>query len=60
MKFEESLMKKNVEMVGMERDIEEREEKGKKIRIGIIGEGEMGKDIVKKVERMKGIEVGEI
>ncbi len=51
-------MTTNVALVGLARDLAERARTGKPIRIGLIGAGEMGTDIVTQVARMPGIEVG--
>ena len=51
-------MTTNVALVGLARDLQARAETGKPIRIGLIGAGEMGTDIVTQVARMPGIEVG--
>lgn len=51
-------MTTNVALVGLARDLQMRAETGKPIRIGLIGAGEMGTDIVTQVARMPGIEVG--
>ena len=51
-------MTTNVALVGLARDLQLRAETGKPIRIGLIGAGEMGTDIVTQVARMPGIEVG--
>ena len=50
----------NVTPVGLARDLIEREKSGKPIRIGLIGCGEMGTDIVSQVAHMPGIEVSAI
>ena len=50
----------NVAPVGLARDLVEREKSGKPIRIGLIGSGEMGTDIVTRVAHMPGIEIGAI
>jgi predicted homoserine dehydrogenase-like protein len=50
----------NVAPVGLARDLVERQKSGKPIRIGLIGSGEMGTDIVARVAHMPGIEVGAI
>ncbi len=50
----------NVAPVGLARDLVERQKSDKPIRIGLIGSGEMGTDIVASVARMPGIEVGAI
>ncbi|PWL17189.1 homoserine dehydrogenase [Falsochrobactrum shanghaiense] len=51
-------MTTNVALVGLAHDLAARAETGKPIRIGLIGAGEMGTDIVTQVARMPGIEVG--
>lgn len=51
-------MATNVALVGLARDLHERAQTSKPIRIGLIGAGEMGTDIVTQVARMPGIEVG--
>lgn len=51
-------MTTNVALVGLARDLQARAETGKPIRIGLIGAGEMGTDIVTQVARMPGIAVG--
>jgi len=53
-------MATNVALVGLAHDLEERAKAGKPIRIGLIGAGEMGTDIVARVSQMRGIEVGAI
>ena len=50
----------NVALTGLARDLEQRAEDGRPVRIGMIGCGEMGTDIVTQVARMKGIEVAAI
>ncbi|MBD0414665.1 NAD(P)H-dependent oxidoreductase [Oryzicola mucosus] len=50
----------NVAPVGLARDLIERGKTGKPIRIGLIGAGEMGTDIVARVAHMPGIEIGAI
>ncbi len=45
---------------GLARDLKERGAAGKPIRIGLIGCGEMGTDIVTQVARMPGLEIGAI
>lgn len=50
----------NVALTGLARDLAERAESGKPVRIGLIGCGEMGTDIVTQVARMQGIEVAAI
>ena len=50
----------NVAPTGLARDLEERARSGKPVRIGLIGCGEMGTDIVTRVAHMSGIEIGAI
>ena len=50
----------NISPTGLARDLEERGKSGKPIRIGLIGSGEMGTDIVTRVAHMAGIEIGAI
>lgn len=45
---------------GIARELEEREASGKPIRLGIIGSGEMGTDLVTQTMLMKGIEIAAI
>ena len=47
----------NVHRIGLARDLYERGQSGKPIRIGLIGCGEMGTDILSQVAHMHGIEV---
>ena len=53
-------MASNVSLTGLARDLEVRAKTGKPIRIGLIGSGEMGTDIVTRVAHMSGIEIGAI
>jgi predicted homoserine dehydrogenase-like protein len=50
----------NVAPTGLTRDLVERGKSGKPIRIGLIGSGEMGTDIVTGVAQMPGIEVAAV
>lgn len=50
----------NVAPIGLARDLARRAEEGRPVRIGLIGCGEMGTDIVTQVGRMKGIVVGAV
>lgn len=50
----------NVAPTGLARDLVARENSGRPIRIGLIGSGEMGTDIVTRVAHMPGIEIGAI
>ena len=53
-------MPSNVVLTGLAKDLAEREESGKPIRIGVVGAGEMGTDLVTQVVHMQGIEIGVI
>lgn len=53
-------MASNISLTGLARDLDERGKSGKPIRIGLIGSGEMGTDIVTRVAHMSGIEIGAI
>lgn len=53
-------MTTNVALVGLAHDLAEREASGRPIRVGIIGSGEMGTDLVTRIAHMRGIEVGAI
>ncbi|MBB3710482.1 putative homoserine dehydrogenase-like protein [Limimaricola variabilis] len=53
-------MPTNVALTGLARDLELRAQTGKPIRIGLVGAGEMGTDIVTRVAHMPGIEIGAI
>ncbi|WP_163270089.1 NAD(P)H-dependent oxidoreductase [Chelativorans alearense] len=50
----------NVALTGLARDLARRAEEGRPVRIGVIGCGEMGTDIVTQVALMRGIEVAAI
>lgn len=50
----------NVAPTGLARDLRARTETGRPVRIGLIGSGEMGTDIVARVAHMEGIEIGAI
>ncbi|WP_315919056.1 NAD(P)H-dependent oxidoreductase [Mesorhizobium sp. SP-1A] len=50
----------NVSPTGLARDLIERQKSGKPVRIGLIGCGEMGTDIVTAVARMSGVVVGAV
>src|SRR3954451_25038500 len=62
--LEESLggwgMPTNVALTGLAKDLAARAKSGKPIRIGLVGSGEMGTDIVARVAHMPGIEIGAI
>jgi len=50
-------MPTNVALVGLAKDLAKRADSGKPIRIGLIGCGEMGTDVISRVAHMQGIEV---
>lgn len=50
----------NISPTGLARDLQVRADSGKPIRIGLVGSGEMGTDIVTQVAHMPGIEIGAI
>ena len=53
-------MSLNVAPIGLTRDLAERARTGKPVRIGLIGCGEMGTDIITAVSHMQGVEVGAV
>ncbi|MBL4645696.1 MAG: homoserine dehydrogenase [Rhizobiales bacterium] len=53
-------MTSNVSLTGLAKELEARANKGTPIRIGLIGCGEMGTDIVTRASLMSGIEVAAI
>ena len=53
-------MPTNVALTGLARDLAVRGDTGRPIRIGLVGAGEMGTDIVSRVAHMQGIEIGAI
>lgn len=53
-------MSSNVALTGLAKELESRAASGKPIRIGLIGSGEMGTDIVTRASLMSGIEVAAI
>ena len=44
-------------MIGINSELAERQKAGKPVKVGLIGAGQMGVDVVAQVTRMKGIEV---
>ena len=50
----------NISPTGLARDLQRRADTGKPIRIGLVGSGEMGTDIVTQVAHMPGIAIGAI
>lgn len=53
-------MPTNVALTGLARDLARKADSGTPIRIGLVGAGEMGTDIVSRVAHMRGIEIGAI
>ncbi len=53
-------MPTNVALTGLAKDLAARADIGRPIRIGLVGAGEMGTDIVSRVSHMQGIEIGAI
>ena len=53
-------MPTNVALTGLAKDLAVRGDTGKPIRIGLVGAGEMGTDIVSRVAHMQGIAIGAI
>ena len=53
-------MPSNIELKGLARDLQARADAGKPVRIGLVGSGEMGTDIVTRAHLMDGIEVAAI
>ena len=50
----------NVHLTGLARDLAARADSGKTIRVGVIGAGEMGIDLVTQCALMRGIEVAAV
>ncbi|MEO1109865.1 MAG: SAF domain-containing protein [Pseudomonadota bacterium] len=53
-------MASNIALTGLARDLAKRAASGKPVRIGLVGSGEMGTDIVTRASMMDGIEVSAI
>jgi len=53
-------MTTSIALTGLARDLAARAETGKPIRVGVIGSGEMGTDLVTQMSLMKGIEMAAI
>jgi len=53
-------MTRKIHLTGIARDLAARAETGKPIRIGVIGSGEMGTDLVTQVSLMPGLEIAAI
>jgi predicted homoserine dehydrogenase-like protein len=51
---------RNIVPCGLAADLDKRADSGRPIRIGLIGSGEMGTDIVTQVRHMRGLEIGAI
>src|SRR5690606_32806485 len=50
----------NIALTGLARDLAARADAGKPIRVGVIGSGEMGTDLVTQMSLMQGIEMAAI
>ena len=44
-------------MIGLNQELEQRQAEGKPVRIGMVGAGQMGTDVIAETKMMKGIEV---
>jgi len=44
-------------MIGLNEELAQRQAEGKPVRIGLIGAGQMGTDVIAETSMMKGIEV---
>jgi len=44
-------------MIGLNKELERLEKEGKRIKVGLVGTGQMGTDIISQITLMKGIEV---
>ena len=53
-------MPPKIALTGIARDLAQRAESGKTIRVGVIGSGEMGTDLVTQMSLMQGIEMAAI
>lgn len=53
-------MASNIALTGLAKDLARRADAGKQVRIGLIGSGEMGTDIVTRAALMDGVEVAAI
>lgn len=53
-------MSSNIALTGLAKDLAARAETGKPVRIGLIGSGEMGTDIVTRAAMMDGVDVAAI
>ena len=50
-------MASNIALSGLAKDLKRRQDKGKPVRVGLVGAGEMGTDIVARTAMMDGIDV---
>jgi len=53
-------MASNISLTGLARDLARRADEGRPVRIGLVGSGEMGTDIVTRAALMDGVEVAAI
>ncbi|RCL03979.1 MAG: putative homoserine dehydrogenase [Candidatus Tokpelaia sp. JSC189] len=53
-------MTSNIALTGLARDLKKRADSGKSIRIGLIGCGEMGTDLLSGIAQMDGITIGAV
>jgi len=53
-------MASNITLTGLARDLAERRTQGRPVRIGLVGSGEMGTDIVTRCAMMDGVDVAAI
>jgi len=53
-------MASNISLTGLAKDLSDRAASGKPVRVGLIGSGEMGTDIVTRAAMMDGVEVAAI
>ena len=53
-------MATNIALTGLARDLAKRADSGRPIRIGLVGSGAMGTDIVTRAGMMQGVEVAAI
>jgi predicted homoserine dehydrogenase-like protein len=44
-------------MIGLNKELEAYEKSGRQVRIGLLGAGQMGTDVIAETQRMKGVEV---
>lgn len=50
-------MASNVVLTGLARDLAHRSQEGNSVRVGLIGAGEMGTDIVTRTAMMEGVDI---